>query len=78
MKARAYDQNLVVHLADYKGAVFPSCVPLMDALEIEGLHTGGPMLSPMFLPKETPLSCMRCIALEVETAAANKADADDV
>lgn len=60
MRSRAYDENGVVHLTEFKGSQMPSCTPL-DVIEESPI-----VLSPMFLPADVPLSCVKCIAIEAE------------
>ncbi len=64
MNSRAYDANGVVHLTPYKGAPLPSCFVAEEADEAqEPTRT-----SPMFLPRDTPITCVRCLMIEVEMA----------
>jgi hypothetical protein len=72
MHYRAYDFNEVVHLAPYKGSTLPEC----HSPDVEQpVDDGAPLLSVMFLPHDTPLTCVKCIA--IEAASANKANEDD-
>lgn len=64
MLSRAYDANGVVHLTPYKGSLLPSCFAADEADENqEATHT-----SPMFLPRDTPITCVRCLMIEAEVA----------
>ncbi len=58
MKSRAYDMAGVVHMTDFKGAPFASCFDGDSTVE------DAPAVSRVFLPRQEPLTCVKCIALE--------------
>ena len=59
MNHRAYDKNLVVHLTHVKGGVIPVCEPLPSSQEDGDAELNT--VSPMALPRDTPVTCMRCL-----------------
>lgn len=70
MRSRAYDKNEVVHLTPWKGATIPSCC-------VDGVNDEVLFLSPMFLPNDVPLTCVKCIAIEVRLKQEAEAEAED-
>lgn len=69
MNSKAYDSNGVVHMTPHKGAMQSSCSTPDETTE-------PTFVSPMFLSKETPLTCLRCQMIEAEAEAARGAPDD--
>lgn len=67
MRSRAYDKNEVIHMTPWKGAQLPVCFVADESDESKEV----PILSPMFLAADVPLSCVKCIAIEVELRASD-------
>jgi hypothetical protein len=65
MRSRAYDLTEIVHLTPYKGAQLPSCFVADESDETKEM----PLLSPMFLPSDTPVTCVKCISIEAQLRA---------
>lgn len=73
MRSRAYDKNEVVHLTPWKGALLPSCCVEAEADETQAM----PILSPMFLPADVPLTCVKCIAIETQLRESEEAEDEE-
>lgn len=54
---RAFDEGLIVHLVRFKGELTPACAEIHE-------ESTGIIVSPVWLPSETPVTCMRCIEWE--------------
>ena len=60
MQSKAYDQSGIVHMTPHKGALLPSCFQASIADETQEVRH----VSAMFLPKETPITCVQCLIIE--------------